>query len=558
YYSLFTEFVCHSHVASKLDSLPVMARDSINCLQEVPWRINRWLYDIIVECEKRAHPLIPSSETIPMPPPPDWEDKDAKRKWAQEAAFIHRARNRQSGHRIGLESTLRVAGMVLDEKTIYFPWNCDFRGRMYPIPNWLSPQGPDWSRALLEFSEGMPVDPQALGWLLVNVANCYGVDKVPFEARIAWSEDHWDDIMACGKDPFATAFWHQADDPWQFLAAAHDLWLMETSDGDEYSSHIPVSFDGTCNGIQHYAAITRDEVCAKAVNVIPSDGPQDIYALVAEDVRKRLDIETISADTFKCSIFERPVADMAKTWLDWGITRKIAKRPVMIFPYGGTQFAMREYITEHYEEATMGGKARPWVGDMTRAASVFLTTRLHESLSSRVGRAQAAMNWLRECADIISLQGKHMEWITPSGFVVRQNYRRTKIHEIVTCECGKLTLHVGVPEGTAPDKRAARQGFPPNWIHSIDSTHAQMVIAKCYKAGIHDFVTVHDSYSCHAANADRMRKIIREQFVALHRNNLMDDIWKQMQKLSESPLPEPPERGSLDVEEAAKSRYLFA
>ena len=40
------------------------------------------------------------------------------------------------------------------DKIIYFPHSYDSRGRVYPLPVGLSPQGSDAVKALLEYSEG--------------------------------------------------------------------------------------------------------------------------------------------------------------------------------------------------------------------------------------------------------------------------------------------------------------------------------------------------------------------------------------------------------------------
>ncbi|GFH30236.1 DNA-directed RNA polymerase, partial [Haematococcus lacustris] len=41
--------------------------------------------------------------------------------------------------------------------------------------------------------------------------------------------------------------------------------------------------DGSCNGLQHYAALARDSRGAAAVNLVPSDKPQDVYSAVANE-----------------------------------------------------------------------------------------------------------------------------------------------------------------------------------------------------------------------------------------------------------------------------------
>jgi hypothetical protein len=44
----------------------------------------------------------------------------------------------------------------------------------------------------------------------------------------------------------------------------------------------------SCNGIQHLAALTLDEVTAEHVNLVPTEFPGDLYSYVAEFVWKAL------------------------------------------------------------------------------------------------------------------------------------------------------------------------------------------------------------------------------------------------------------------------------
>ena len=43
--------------------------------------------------------------------------------------------------------------------------------------------------------------------------------------------------------------------------------------------------DGSCNVLQHYAAMGRDQKGAEAVNLCPLDVPQDVYSDVVKMVR---------------------------------------------------------------------------------------------------------------------------------------------------------------------------------------------------------------------------------------------------------------------------------
>lgn len=50
------------------------------------------------------------------------------------------------------------------------------------------------------------------------------------------------------------------------------------------SSSSPLLQDGSCNGLQHYAALGRDIIGATSVNLKPCDEPQDVYSGVAQQV----------------------------------------------------------------------------------------------------------------------------------------------------------------------------------------------------------------------------------------------------------------------------------
>lgn len=51
--------------------------------------------------------------------------------------------------------------------------------------------------------------------------------------------------------------------------------------------------------------------------------------------------------------------------------------------------------------------------------------------------------------------------------------------------------------------------FPPNFVHSLDSTHMLLTAIEMDKAGI-PFAAVHDSYWVHAGNVDQMNGQLRQ------------------------------------------------
>ena len=87
-------------------------------------------------------------------------------------------------------------------------------------------------------------------------------------------------------------WWLKADDPWQCLATCMELRnALESDDPTGYLSSLPVHQDGTCNGLQHYAALGGDDQGARQVNLAAADRPSDVYTHVSSEVEKALDID---------------------------------------------------------------------------------------------------------------------------------------------------------------------------------------------------------------------------------------------------------------------------
>lgn len=96
-----------------------------------------------------------------------------------------------------------------DEEGFYYPHNLDFRGRAYPMHPHLNHLGSDLCRGILEFAEGRPLGKSGLRWLKIHLANVYagGVDKLSHAGRIAFTENHLDDIFDSADRPLEGKRW---------------------------------------------------------------------------------------------------------------------------------------------------------------------------------------------------------------------------------------------------------------------------------------------------------------------------------------------------------------
>ena len=79
------------------------------------------------------------------------------------------------------------------------------------------------------------------------------------------------------------AWWMKSEKPWQTLGTCFEIRnaLRYNGGPEAYPSCFPIHQDGSCNGLQHYAALGRAASGAESVNLAPSDIPQDVYSCVA-------------------------------------------------------------------------------------------------------------------------------------------------------------------------------------------------------------------------------------------------------------------------------------
>jgi DNA-directed RNA polymerase len=92
------------------------------------------------------------------------------------------------------------------------------------------------------------------------------------------------------------------------------------------------------------------------------------------------------------------------------------------------------------------------------------------------------------------------------------------------------TFSIKDPNRPAPvDVRKQRTAFPPNFIHSLDASQMMMTAISCHSKNL-TFASVHDSYWTHACDVDAMNEVIREEFVALHSQPIMENLMQAFEK----------------------------
>lgn len=509
--------------------------EALNVVSSTPWRVNRWMLDVVKAVADAGGGLagVPRLTAIPFPDRPgDFDtNEDARKHWKHHAAFLIRRNCEVQSQAISFFKKMRSAGSVADFERIYFPHQFDFRTRMYSIPILFNHQSDDVCRGMLEFAD--PVDctgERGQWWLKVHLANRCGVDKVKFAERIAWADASMDTFAGWVDRPLENTGWMDVDDPFQALASARALLYPE------HGAYLPVQIDGSNNALQHYAAMLRDPEAARMVNVLPTEQPEDFYRHVADQV-----LAIVGADADK----GHEIARQLDGWID----RKLVKSTAMTDYYGVTAVGARRQMRDSLKEAGFEEK-------QIYPASKYLSKATLAATGRACPTVAAALTWLRQCAKLIAKSGQTVEWTTPLGAVVEQQYRRGKTAWVMTPFFNMRVREID--NFTAPVSVVKQvNAFPPNFVHAIDSSHAMSIAIACKDAGI-EMAAVHDSLWTHAAKMDRLAEITREQFCAIHEEPQLDRLYEELSHVYPLDFPTPPTLGTLDVTQARHSPYLFA
>ncbi|PLB51062.1 putative mitochondrial DNA-directed RNA polymerase [Aspergillus steynii IBT 23096] len=519
-------------------------RSSLDILGNTGWTINGDVFNVMLEAWNSGEAianLAPLHPDLPHPPRPHPDEgHEAVRKWQTVMRDIENRRSGMHSNRCFQNFQLEVARAYLNE-TFYLPHNMDFRGRAYPLPVYLNQMGADNARGLLLFSEAKPLGAGGMRWLKIQIANLAGFDKASLSEREQFATDHLDDILdSANQGLHGKRWWLQAEDPWQCLAACCELRnALQLSDPTEYLSRLPIHQDGSCNGLQHYAALGGDKVGAQQVNLEPSDRPSDVYTGVAEFVKEAVAAEAAQGE---------PSAKL----LHGRVTRKIVKQTVMTNVYGvtfiGAMKQVRRQLVDHYPDLSI---------EQAKDGALYIARKIFEALGTMFNGAHEIQYWLGDCASRItqSISPEQVDeiamealtpqsesdskkpkkkgsdpaeqfrttviWTTPLGLPVVQPYRTRKARRIPT-SLQDLSI-VDATSAATVSKRKQLQAFPPNFIHSLDATHMMMSATACYRAGL-TFSAVHDSFWTHASDVDKMNEILREAFVRMH----SDDVVKRL------------------------------
>lgn len=443
----------------------------------------------------------------------------------------------------------------LNEDAIYFSYQYDFRGRIYPVQQHLQPQGKEEVKALLEFKDGFKISTKEEEyWFLIHGANCFGYDKKEYADRVRLIKEEHSNILNIASNPLKyREFWKDADSPLLYLA-----WCFEYSeyvkDPENFESHLPIALDATCSGIQIYSGLLRDKEGALAVNVI-GDTRNDIYEEVASKVNEYLQLgeypKSFKYSTSDGKLHDDSVVHIADS-LKGKVTRKLTKRNTMTQPYSVTKFGMYEQLLEELNSLEKNNK-KFWLGENWLTAKL-LTELNDRAISEVVKGARVGQEFLKEVTQEVVSKGSWVFYTTPiTNFPVLQKIHRTNLERVET-PVGKLSIRTTID---ALNQRKMVNGIAPNFIHSLDATLLAYTVSKLAEDGCTSFHLIHDSYGVPINQVINLNKRVREAYVELFETDPLgrwvDQVNKDFKESASEIMI-----NDLNLQEVKDSGYIFS
>ena len=615
---------------------------SVDKLQQTPWKINQRVFDVVKHNTKQlvdpkeplyefaiskkklndAYKALKKSET-----------EANKRKYNEIAKEWEKTLGplKVRAKRIEAAFTLAKARKLSTLDKFYQLVDLDYRGRCYYKEPYMNYQGNDIARGLLTFAQAKELNDEGKMALAVHTANSYNqkyniedlpewleedyksnmeanqidtisVDKFSLNDRIEWFNQNIDLIM----DTAEQGILHDCEKPVVFLACCFEWEQIEIAEdrGEIPMTSIPVAIDGTCNGYQHSAALSKDEKTGSLVALQDSAIPNDLYVKVAQrlvqispeffkdrdmsyaEIRKLISKRATMTRAYSAGaekIADSMYKDCAKEGADdkYNITLfdcdKLAvdiikaieeecpgSQKVMKFLQDLASWVLGETENQDKEgnrvTAYRMKKYREAVKDANKAYR-------DDSTEDNLIALNEAQIKVREVQSVLvnGYGAKDVRWISPSGFPVIYAPKLTREEScLVTIKGveggqkkapGRINL-VGKIYSDAPNKKKVSAGIAPNMIHSLDAAHMSIVI----DAFEEDFGCVHDSFSCHASDVARLKKITQESFVHMYdQENPLEYIKRTLTGSFDIECNiETPELGTLDVTEVLESKYFFS
>jgi DNA-directed RNA polymerase len=446
---------------------------------------------------------------------------------------------------------------------------------VYYAESFLEFQGSDLARSLFLFANKKKVTERGYYWLCVHTAACYNksftvdelkqqgfstdyisylkeegldtisLDKMSLDDRVMWVNQHLGFITSTSLNDVID---QSAEKPYSFLACCNEIvgYHRAKSEGKPFMSGLPIPIDGSNNGWQHLAAMSKDKQAGTLVSLVPTPIQKDFYVAVAKELIGIMP-----------EYFEEKQMPMKH------IRKGIAKRGSMTRAYsaGKMRIAKNMYDDCHVEGFTVKY-------NITEEQCDILAGNLIKAINTVCAGPLKTTKYLQKIAEHELNSGRNqLTWTTPSGFPViykaylqHERKQRGTIKGIQGNKDGRVMHVIKVDVlnketgERVPCRRSFASGISPNVVHSYDAAHMANTIVSFNGS----FGAVHDSFSTHADEVDFLQEVTKMTFIAQYDvENFFNIIQDTLMNHRDTFTFNQPELGNLVLSEVMDSKYFF-
>ena len=444
---------------------------ALNRIGSTQWEVNMDLFQYAVDIEEDNSPLpkLPNEEEFSKAQNTLRNPKANKRRRMAAAKTIGAHEKRTAFERT-MEKAYEYQG-----HTLQFPHNLCGRGRIYSLSPILNPQGADIAKALLTLKDKVPFHRDQF---FIHTANCAGQDKITYQERIDWTQEHFDMLTDIGRDPVAgwpaiqtLGVQKEKKTYYQFISCCIELykWSLDP----EYKTGVMLGLDSTSSGNQILAMLARDHEVAEYVNISPTldESPGDLYAYVGRFVKTGLQELTINKVPVKMKPHVNLENIQALAALPKGhkTFRKITKRICMVLPYSGTRYGAGEITKD--DQFDHGCDV---MDELNFADCSVVGGEIYDQCKAAAKRSMTLMDYM---CDNLNATDTVVTWRVPhTNFLAFQTKEKTR-EDGVSGIIGKkkVALRFMAPLGK-PDTSQHKNAISPGMVHSLDAAMLALII----------------------------------------------------------------------------------
>jgi DNA-directed RNA polymerase len=450
-----------------------------------------------------------------------------------------------NSHIILQETILGIADLYKNFPKFYFPFRLDQRGRVYCTSNYFNYQSNGLAKSLLLFADPSKIkktDTESIEYLISYGVNCFGgtISKQSLNKKLEWANTNKQNIIEYDNGILL----EKAKDKLLFLAFCIEykryVEFMNNEDVMEFYTYLPVQLDATCNGFQHMALLSNEDILFKELNLnVSTRGktkdkdknntedrdsiPSDFYNFLLHKIIDvfRSKVEDVKTDPKDKASYERL---LSFTW-----DRAFVKKAIMTIPYNASARSMGKYIKDSLVCVYKDNEDVYWwsYSEKNKKNKVnyddinLLVTTLKSVINNDFEKIKKLTKYLKNIASVLTSIGLPIVWNLPTGLSIRQSYLETKSTTITPFIHSKVKLNLRTSENKL-DRNKQSRSLMPNLIHSLDATSMSLLHKQFSSIYGDQFIQLYSVHDCFGTTCDKvfvLKTILASVYTDLYSSN---------------------------------------